>query len=207
MLFAVKNRLVPTLAVLAVFVAGALAARQALGLDWRLEVGSEQLRDLLLGTGALAVSDGGLHGLFVVLLGGWYLPRYRALVEFFRRQGPAEIAAAGLLAAGEELVFRGVLLEGLRSRAGWPAAAAVAVSALVFGLLHAIPRRALWPFTFWAVWEGVLLGAVYVLGGSLSVNMALHFLHDVFGFSLFAYQRRTGWLLGADLRRIRDEPS
>jgi membrane protease YdiL (CAAX protease family) len=195
MLFAVKNRLVPTLLVLAAFVAGSLSLRRALGLDWRWEGQPDLGWYLLLGIAALALSDGALHGLFALALGVWYRSRYRALVEYFRPQGVGEIFAAGLLAGGEELVFRGVLLEALRSLAHWPPAAAVLVSALVFGALHALPSRQLLPFTLWAVWEGILLSGLYVLSGSLLVSLALHFMHDLAGFSLFAYQRRTGWLL------------
>jgi membrane protease YdiL (CAAX protease family) len=195
MLFAVKNRLGPTMLVLLAFVAGSLALRHALGLDWQWQWRPVLAWDLLLGIAALSLSDGVLHGLFVLMLGGWYRSRYRALVEYFRPQGMGEIFAAGLLAGGEELLFRGVLLQALRTLAGWPSAAAVLVSALAFGALHALPSRQLLPFTLWAVWEGVLLGAVYVLSGSLLVAVVLHFLHDIAGFSLFAYQRRTGWLL------------
>jgi membrane protease YdiL (CAAX protease family) len=64
------------------------------------------------------------------------------------------------------------------------------VAAVVFGLCHAIPDRRLLPFTLWAVWEGALLGGVYVLSGSLLVVVVLHILHDIAGFSVFAYQRR-----------------
>jgi membrane protease YdiL (CAAX protease family) len=195
MLFAIKNRLWPTLLLLAVFVAGSLALRHALGLVWSLGLRPELCWSLLLGIVALALSDGGLHELFATLLGDWYRSRYRDLVEYFRPQGSVEILAGGLLAGGEELVFRGVVLEALRSLAEWPPAAAVLVSALVFGTLHLVPQRRLWPFALWAVWEGGLLGAVYVLSGSLVVCLVLHFLHDIAGFSLFAYQRRTGWLM------------
>jgi membrane protease YdiL (CAAX protease family) len=195
MLFAVKNRLGPTLLLLAVFVAGSLTLRHVLGLDWRWEWRPELGGELLLGIAALALSDGALHGLFALTLGSWYRRRYRALVEYFRPQGAWEIFAAGLLAGGEELLFRGVLLEALRSLAGWPPGVAVLISAVAFGALHWLPSRQLLPFTLWAVWEGVLLGGVYVLSGSLLVCLVLHFLHDIAGFSLFAYQRRMGWLL------------
>jgi membrane protease YdiL (CAAX protease family) len=195
MLFAVKNRLWPTLLVLALFVAGSLALKHALGLVWSLGFRPELCWPLLLGIATLVLSDGGLHELFTVLLGDWYRSRYRDLVEYFRPQRTVEILAGGLLAGGEELVFRGVVLDALRSLVDWPSAAAVLVSALMFGALHVLPQRRLWPFALWAVWEGVLLGAVYVLSGSLLVCLVLHFLHDVGGFGLFAYQRRTGLLV------------
>lgn len=192
MLFAVKRRLVPTLLLLLVFIVAGLGGQAALGLEWDLAF---RPADLGFGIVALVGSDGLLQGVFALTMGPWYRPRYRALVEFFRTQGPAEILAGGLLAGGEELVFRGLLLEGLRTLAGFSPAAAVGITALVFGLLHALPDRMLLPFTLWAVWEGALLGIVYVMSGSLLVAVVLHALHDMAGFSLFALQRRTGWLL------------
>ena len=193
MLFALKRSPGPALLLLVVFVVAALAGKSALDLTWRREIGPQALG---LGILALAASDGLLHGLLTLVLHQRYVSRYRALVEYFRPQGVAAILAGGLLAGGEELLFRGVFLEGLRTRAGLPDAAAVAVVALVFGLLHTIPDRTLAPFALWAVWEGALLGTVYVLSDSLGTVVVLHALHDVIGFSLFAVQRRTGWLLG-----------
>lgn len=195
MLFAVKNRLLPTVLLLAVLVAGANWARGVLGLVWRLELRPGLLGELLLGAGALALSDGLMHTLLRLTLGERYRSRYRALVQYFRPQGGAEIIAAGLLAGGEELAFRGVLLGSLLSLAGLAPAAAVALTALAFGLLHTLPSQQLLPFGVWAVWEGALLSGLYVWSGSLAVCIAVHVLHDLVGFSLFAYQRRTGWLL------------
>ncbi len=192
MLFLVKNHFWPTLALLAVLVAAGLGCRDALGLSWNWDF---RPLALLLGIVAMAASDGGLHGLLLLVLGEPYRQRYRRLVAVFRPQGVREIIAGGLLAGGEELVFRGVLLEGLRTLAGVDSWMAVALPALVFGLLHLIPERALLPFTVWAVWEGALLGIVYVLSGSLLVVVILHVLHDIGGFSLFAVQRRMGWPL------------
>jgi membrane protease YdiL (CAAX protease family) len=193
MLFAIKRRPGPALALLVVFVAAALAARAALDLTWRWEV---RPLSLLLGAVVLTGSDGLLHGGLTLALGQGYLDRYRALVEYFRPQRWPAIIAGGLLAGGEELIFRGILLEALRARLELPDAAAVGVASLLFGLSHAIPQRNLLPFVWWAVWEGTLLGGVYVVSDSLGTVVVLHVLHDVAGFSLFAWQRRTGWLLG-----------
>jgi membrane protease YdiL (CAAX protease family) len=195
-LFAVKNRLGPTLLTTALLVAAALALRAAFDLTWRLEPRTELLLPALLAMAAIGASDGLLFGLLRLALGKAYGSRYRALVEFFRPQSAAVVLAAGVLAAAEELLFRGVLLEGLRARAGLPPAAAVVAAAVPFGLCHLIPRWPLVLFAVWAVWEGLLLGGAYVLTDSLLVGCVLHALHDVVGFSVFAYQRRTGWLLG-----------
>jgi hypothetical protein len=193
-LFSIKNRFVPALLLLLLFVAGALLARHALGLRWRLELYPGLFGQLMLVMGVLAASDALLHGGLWLALRERYLVDYRALVEYFRPQGAREIVAGSLLAGGEEMLFRGVLLEGLMSRAG--VAVAITVSALVFGALHLPRERRLAPFALWAVWEGALLGGLYVATGSLLLLMLAHALHDVGGFSLFAWQRRTGWLLG-----------
>lgn len=190
MLFWVKNYFFWTLAACILFVAGAYAGIHGLKLYVNVQPHLQTVWKIMLGGLAISLSDAALHGLFWITLRGWYRSRYHALVEFFRSQGAKEILAGGLLAAAEEMVFRGFLLEWLIQKTGWPAATAVGVSALVFGLCHLIPTRAMWPFVFWAVWEGVLLGGVYVLSGSLLVAVTVHFLHDVGGFTLFAYQRR-----------------
>jgi membrane protease YdiL (CAAX protease family) len=192
MLFAVKNCFAATLLLLILFVVGAVAARMVLALHWDLEF---RPTALLLGMIALATSDGFGHGLLTLVLGDRYRRHYRALVEFFRPQGVREILAGGLLAGGEELVFRGVLLEGLRSLMGLSPGVAIALTSLVFGAAHVLPTRMLLPFALWAVWEGALLGIVYAMSGSLLVTVILHVLHDLAGFSLFAFQRRSGWLL------------
>jgi len=195
MLFAVKNRLLPTLLLLLVFIAGAVTARSTLGLEWNWQVQSGFVTDLLLGALVMGSSDGLLHGLLLVTLGESYRRCYRALVEFFRPQHLPQIIAGGLLAGGEELLFRGTLLEWLRTAGGLSPAAAIALTAVVFGLLHLIPRQRLWPFAIWAVWEGTLLGTIYVWSGSLLVVVVLHTLHDIGGFAVFAVQRRAGALL------------
>src|SRR5262249_14274177 len=157
-------------------------ARAALGLKWNWELRSELVTALLLAGLAMAASDGCLHALLLLVLGESYRRCYRALAEFFRPQRVPQIIAGGLLAGGEELVFRGVLLEWLGTGAGLPASMAIGTAAVVFGLMHLIPRQRLWPFALWAVWEGALLGTVYVLSGSLLVTVVLHTLHDIGGF-------------------------
>lgn len=195
MLFSVKNHLLPTLLLWVAFTAGALLARAILGLEWVMVPGREAAGQVLFWLLVVASSDALLH---LLLWGiGWagYLARYRALVFHFQPQGVPEILASGLLAASEEWVFRGVLLAWLLQGLGWPAPAGIAVAALAFGLSHVIRERQLAPFAIWAVWEGILLGTVYVQSGSLLVVMVVHGLHDTLGYLLFAFQRRTGWLV------------
>jgi len=166
-----------------------LAALALLGVGLRRLLGTgppvlPSLTAALLGVAAFAVvviSDLSLHGLFCVVFGAAYRRRHRELAEVFRGQSTAAIlAGAAMAGVGEELVFRG-----LATGPVYLAAAAVA-----FGLLHHI-RRPLWPFTVWAGWQGVLLGAAVLLTGNLFVSMVAHFLHDLTGFLIFRHLNRA----------------
>src|SRR5947207_1947100 len=100
MLFAIKNHWFYSFLLLVVFVFGAIALRDQLGLVWSLDYQPQLLQYLLLGMGVMAVSDGGLYGLFLWTFGAGYRRRYRALVEFFRPQGLLAIVMGSLLAGG-----------------------------------------------------------------------------------------------------------
>jgi membrane protease YdiL (CAAX protease family) len=137
----------------------------------------------LLGVAAFAVvvtSDVTLHGLFLAVFGAPYRRRHRELAEVFRDQSLAAILAGAAMAGlGEEVVFRGLATGPVY----------LAAAAVVFGLLHHIRGR-LWPFTIWAAWQGVLLGAAVYLTDNLVVSMVAHFLHDLTGFLIFRYLNR-----------------
>jgi membrane protease YdiL (CAAX protease family) len=137
-------------------------------------------RNLLLGVavvGAVLVGDVSLHGLFCLVFGQAYRRRHRELAEVFRGQSLAAILAGAAMAGlGEELVFRGLSVDGRF----------LAASAVVFGLLHHV-RWLLWPFTLWAVWQGLLFAAALWFFGELSVTMTAHFLHDFAGFLIFRH--------------------
>ena len=74
----------------------------------------------------------------------------------------------------EELVFRGYVLRALRRYGDW---FAVAVSALLFGLMHG--NIAQIPF---ALIVGVALGWLYVMTDNIWIPVAVHFINN--GFSL-----------------------
>jgi membrane protease YdiL (CAAX protease family) len=137
----------------------------------------------LLGVAAFAVvlaSDVTLHGLFRLVFGAAYRRRHRELCEVFRGQGIAAILAGAAMAGlGEEVVFRGLTTGSIY----------LVAAAVVFGLLHHI-RRSLWPFTAWAMWQGLLLAAAVFLTRNLFVSMEAHFLHDLTGFLIFRYLNR-----------------
>jgi membrane protease YdiL (CAAX protease family) len=136
----------------------------------------------LVAFAAIVCSDGLLHGTCLLTFRRAYAQRYQELAEVFRGQGVgAMVAGAAMAGFGEEVVFRGL---------GTGPAYLVA-AAVVFGLLHHIRGR-LWPFTVWACWEGLLLGAAVHFTGALGVAVIAHFLHDLAGFLIFRAARR-GW--------------
>ncbi len=181
-----------------------LVALAALGLTLRLflpdvpPVGLS-LDAVLLGAAIVSgvlLSDALLHGLFLLTFGDAYRQRHRELVEVFRGQGlPAILAGALMAGLGEEWVFRG-----LGTGPVYLVAAAV-----VFGLLHHI-RAALWPFTAWAVYQGLLFAAALYATQTLAVTMTAHFLHDLAGFLLFVYlNKKFGrTAVGQDSNPVKD---
>src|SRR5262245_46997569 len=112
MLFVVKNYFGWAVVLCVLFAIGAIEASHMLSLDFTLKPQFENMHYICVGGMAIAASDGILHGFLMLTLGSAYRYRYRALAELFRLQGPKEILAGGLLAAAEEMIFRGVLLDG-----------------------------------------------------------------------------------------------
>lgn len=119
----------------------------------------------------------------------------------------------------EEMVFRGYqivnLAEGLngpgmtRRQAVW---SAVAISSVVFGLMHALNPNATWISTLFIALAGVMLALPFVVTGRLSLSIGLHigwnfFQGGVFGFPVSGAPHRASllqlrqqgpeWLTGA----------
>ena len=69
-------------------------------------------------------------------------------------------------ALGEELLFRGVLLQ----KSG------LIFSSLLFGIIHFIPRKKFLPWTFFAITLGFILGLLFQWTGSLLAPILAHFL-------------------------------
>jgi membrane protease YdiL (CAAX protease family) len=162
-----------------------LVVLTALGLGLRFLLGdvpqaSVSPAAVLLGLGLFAsvvTSDVLLHGSFCLAFGERYRRHHRELAAVFRGQSTAAIlAGAAMAGVGEELVFRGLSLSPYY----------LVGAAVVFGLLHHV-RRSLWPFTLWAVWQGLLLALGLYCTSNLLVTMEAHFLHDLAGFLLFRY--------------------
>jgi membrane protease YdiL (CAAX protease family) len=181
MLFLLKRTWLGGLAGLAILAALGLGLRHLLP-----DVPSinPSFHNILLGVAvvsAVLLCDVSLHGLFCLVFAEPYRRRHRELAEVFRGQSFAAILAGAAMAGlGEELVFRGLSTDGR----------VLMVSAVVFGLLHHI-RRSLWPFTLWAVWQGLLFAAALWYFRELSVTMTAHFLHDFSGFLIFRWLNAT----------------
>ena len=129
----------------------------------------------------VAASDVALNALCTAVYGAAYERRFGMLAGLFKDQSLFALLTGAVLAGvGEELVFRGA--------SGRPEA--LAAGAVLFGLLHHV-RGPLWPFTLWAVYQGLLFALALHLTGALFVTMVAHFLHDLSGFLAFrAYNRR-----------------
>ena len=127
----------------------------ARGIDWG--------RDLALGLAAAAA---------VIAVSQIVTARTRwgaALAdELARALGPLTLFECAALAAlsgfAEEVFFRGAL----QPRLGWLVASAA------FGLAHVAPRRALLPWTGFALVAGLLLGALFAATGNLVAPIAAH---------------------------------
>lgn len=194
MLFKVKKNLKASLVLTLFLAALAVALKYSLGLDWRIYGTGGILPAFVFGLGAIMASNLVLLTLLVLIFHTGFVKRYMDLARYFSGQTAAEIIAGGLLAGAEEMVFRGVLLQGMVQLLGVEPVYAVIAAALPFGALHIINDRKLAAFSIWAVWEGIVLGAVYVYTGSWLVTALVHAAHDVIGFTVFAVQRRRGFL-------------
>ncbi|MDO3722875.1 CPBP family intramembrane metalloprotease [Marinobacter sp. chi1] len=98
---------------------------------------------------------------------------------------PVLIGLSVLAGVGEELLFRGAIQGGLVGLIGFYPA--IVLASLLFGLAHYIS------FTYFLVATGLglLLGAVYVVSGSLSLVMVWHAVYDV--IALFCLLRFPHW--------------
>ena len=93
-------------------------------------------------------------------------------------------------AVGEELTYRGVLLE-LVQRLGVGFPVAVALCALAFGLAHSTQS---WTAAAIITGYAVLMHLLVAYSGSLYLGMALHFLHDLWiGLFVAWLAKREGW--------------
>jgi uncharacterized protein len=112
----------------------------------------------------------------------WARALHAALRPAVHRAGTGGLLAVAVASAvGEELLFRGLLVQLL----------GVVVSSVVFGMLHQIRGPARWAWMGWATVMGLLFGSVFAGTGSLAGPIVAHALVN-----------------GANLRFLRDnDPS
>ena len=92
-----------------------------------------------------------------------------------------------IVAAGEEIMFRGVLFRWLDEK--WGFWVAISVSALLFGLLHITnPGGTLWSSIAIAIEAGLLLGAAYKWSGTLWVPVGIHWAWNFSQGNLFGFK-------------------
>lgn len=195
MLFNAKKNFRLSIVLALALAALALALKYALGLEWQSFDAVEFIPGIVIGLAAILASDLFLVILLAALFRNEFIKTYMQMADYFAGQRAAEILAGGLLAAGEEMIFRGVILQVMVQTLNSGPVAAVLVSAVLFGLFHIIARKRLALFSIWAVWEGIVLGAVYVYTGSLLVTVVVHAAHDILGFAVFALNRKRGFFL------------
>ena len=114
-----------------------------------------------------------------------------------------------VVAVGEEVLFRGIVFRMIDQR--WGTAAALIVSALIFGFVHITNDNAtVWSSVAIAVEAGLLLGAAYKWAGNLWLPIGIHwawnfFQGPVFGFAVSGNETQSlvkavidgpGWLTG-----------
>ncbi|MDY7081999.1 MAG: CPBP family intramembrane glutamic endopeptidase [Halobacteria archaeon] len=180
-----KNSSVASVVLFAVFIGFALGARSVLEIEWDTTITFFTVVSVFVALSLIALSDTFGYVVLETAFGDSFLSLYENFADYFEPQSHIGVLAGGLLAAAEELVFRGVILEVAARYVGIPGA--ILVSAVLFGAAHYL-RGELRFFTLWAVLEGVLLGLVYVLT-SLTVVAAVHALHDIGGFFLLSLLR------------------
>lgn len=95
--------------------------------------------------------------------------------------------AMGLVPAiGEELIFRGVVLNGMRQR--FSTTKAVLISAALFMLFHGNLQQLIYPFVL-----GTVLGFVFTRTGSLMLSMILHFTNNFIVITCNFIEKLTGF--------------
>lgn len=80
----------------------------------------------------------------------------------------------------EEMIFRGAILESVRAKKG--TAAAILISAAVFGVIHLIPQQVVNAFFI-----GLILGYIYIKTGSLVPVIIIHALNNGLAFIMMQW--------------------
>lgn len=96
-----------------------------------------------------------------------------------------------MVAVGEEILFRGVLFRWIDEK--WGFAAALAVSAVLFGAMHSWqPGATWWSSLAIAIEAGLLLGAAYKLAGNLWLPIGIHWAWNFVQGNIFGFEVSGG---------------
>lgn len=97
-----------------------------------------------------------------------------SLARYFERASPLQMACAFAAAAGEELLFRGLVQGALGLAAG----------SIAFMLAHLGPRD-IRVIGYWSVAQGLALGLLYSASGNLAVPVLAHGAFDLGAMAYF----------------------
>jgi hypothetical protein len=97
---------------------------------------------------------------------------------------PMALLLGGAAGVGEELLFRGLLQEGLSTLLG--AIPGLLLASLIFGLLHAVTPV----YAVFATFLGVVLGALFLYSASLLPSLLAHALYDAAGLIMLRRELR-----------------
>ncbi|MGB3375496.1 MAG: type II CAAX endopeptidase family protein [Microbacterium sp.] len=135
-------------------------------------------RRVLTGTAAGVLLASVTIGL-LALFGGYRITGWGSLAGAL-----AVIGTMVAVAIAEEVLFRAIIFRLVQQR--WGTWLALVVSAALFGLVHLLnPGATLWGVLAIAIEAGLMLGAAYVLTGSLWLSIGLHFGWNVTIVAIF----------------------
>jgi len=134
-----------------------------------------------------------LPPLAVILALDWIRPRLwqgmtrtvdELLIPMLRHWSWGELLLVSLLAGlGEEIVFRGVMLPALAAWIG--VYAALVISSILFGAVHAITKM----YVLYATLMGLYLGAVWLASDNLAIPILSHAAYDFVALAWFVRLR------------------
>ena len=126
-----------------------------------------------------------------------FLPNYESLLasykEMFANQNPILLLIGGALIGPicEEIIFRGIILEGFLQK--YNPTKAIIFSALIFGVIHFHPLQSVGAF-----FAGLVLGWIYIKTKSLWVCSAIHIINNLLAFSFMDIDVSTREYLAND---------
>lgn len=94
------------------------------------------------------------------------------------------ISLAVIPAVCEELIFRGILVNALKSKGK---VFAIVLSSIMFSIFHFSPSQLIYPICF-----GLILGVVYLRTNNILFPMLLHFINNALSLSIQYFSNSSG---------------